>query len=106
LAILAAIRRALDYIIALPTSSVSLAAPPFPFAGLRVVTGNTAPNHFVAPFVARYDERNEIAAAKTKPAKSDHDDELRQLTHGPCPLKSSYTAGRGARASRQFYGVD
>jgi hypothetical protein len=48
---------------------------------LRVVAGNTAPNHFVAPFVA-YDERDEIAAAKAKAAKSDHDDELQQLiTH-------------------------
>jgi hypothetical protein len=26
---------------------------------------------------ARYDERNEITAAKAKPAKSDHDDELK-----------------------------
>jgi hypothetical protein len=54
---------------------------PFPFAGLPVVAGDTALDHFVAPFVAYHDERGEITAAKAKRAKSYHDDELQQLTH-------------------------
>ena len=49
---------------------------PFPFAGLPVVAGDTALDHFVAIFVARHDKRSEIAEAKAKRAKRDHDDEL------------------------------
>jgi hypothetical protein len=73
---------------------------PFPFAGLLIVAGNIAPNHFVAPFVARYDERNEIAAAKAKRAERHHDDELQLLTHGPFPLKSGNAARSGGRRAR------
>src|SRR4029077_19074277 len=51
---------------------------PFPFAGLPVVAGDTALDHFIAPLIARHDERGEVAAAKAKPAKSDHDDDLQQ----------------------------
>jgi len=54
---------------------------PFPFAGLPVVAGDTTLNHFIAPFVACHDERDEIAAAKAKPAKGGNYGELRQLTH-------------------------
>src|ERR1700720_2877704 len=49
---------------------------PFPFAALPVVASDAALDHFVAPFVAGHDERGEIAAAKTKPAKGNHDDHL------------------------------
>jgi hypothetical protein len=51
---------------------------PFPFAGLPVVAGNAALDHFIAPLIARHDERGEIATAKAKPAKGDHDDDLQQ----------------------------
>jgi hypothetical protein len=56
---------------------------PFPFAGPRVVAGDTAPNHLVAPFVARHHERNEIAAAEAKRAERDYNENLQQqLAHG------------------------
>jgi hypothetical protein len=55
--------------------------PPFPFAGPRVVAGDTALNHFIAPFVARHDERGENTAAKAKRAERHEDDELQPLTH-------------------------
>ena len=51
---------------------------PFPFAGLPIVASDAALDHFVAPFVARQDEANEIAAAKAKPAKGNHDNDLQQ----------------------------
>jgi hypothetical protein len=41
-------------------------------------TGDAALDHFVAPFIACDDERGEIAAAKTKPTKANHDDGLQQ----------------------------
>ena len=67
---------------------------PFPFAGLPVVAGDTTLNHFIAPFVACHDERDEVAAAKTKPAKGGHDNELRQLTH-PRPVLFKTGGGKG-----------
>jgi hypothetical protein len=55
---------------------------PFPFAGLLIVASETALDHFVAIFVACYNEGNEIAAAKANRAERHHDDELQQLiTH-------------------------
>jgi hypothetical protein len=54
---------------------------PFPFAGLRIVAGDTALDHFIAPFVARHDERGENTAAKAKRAERYEDDELQPLTH-------------------------
>ncbi len=65
---------------------------PFPFAGVPVVAGDAALDHFVAPFVACHDERGEITAAKAKRAKGPHDDELQQLTHRHA-LSKRYVAG-------------
>jgi hypothetical protein len=62
---------------------------PFPFAGLPIVAGDTAPYHFVAPVVAYHDERNEIAAAETNRAKACHDHELRYLTHRSVSLRQA-----------------
>jgi putative membrane protein len=83
--------------------------PPFPFAGLLIVASGTALDHFVAVFVACHDERNETAAAKAKPAKSDHDDNLQQfITHrnnsgslaifAATRLASSFVSSLAARA--------
>jgi hypothetical protein len=55
--------------------------PPFPFAGLPVVAGDAALDHFVAPAVASDDESGQVATAEAKPAERRHDDELQQLTH-------------------------
>jgi hypothetical protein len=55
-----------------------LAALPFPFAGLLIVTSNTAPNHFTAAFVARHDSRSENTAAKAKCSGGHDDDEFQQ----------------------------
>src|SRR4029077_11421117 len=49
---------------------------PFPFAGLPVVTGDTALDHFVAPPIAGHDEGSEIAAAEAKGAERNHNAEL------------------------------
>jgi hypothetical protein len=54
---------------------------PFPFAGLPVVTGDTALDHFVAPAVACDDKGDQVATAEAKRAERCHDDELQQLTH-------------------------
>jgi hypothetical protein len=55
---------------------------PFPFAGLPVVAGQTALDHFVAPLIARHDEGSDIAAAEAKRAERNHNDDLQQqLTH-------------------------
>jgi hypothetical protein len=51
---------------------------PFPFAGLPVIAGDTALDHFIAPLIARHNERGEIATAKAKRAKSYHDDDLQE----------------------------
>ena len=40
---------------------------PFPFAGVPVVAGDAALDHFVAPLIARHDEGSEVAAAKNVP---------------------------------------
>jgi hypothetical protein len=55
---------------------------PFPFAGVPVVAGDAALDHFVTPPVPRHEEGSKVAAAEAKPTKGDHDDELQQLTHG------------------------
>src|SRR5262245_7132098 len=49
---------------------------PFPLAGLLVVVGKTALNHFVAPLIARHDEGSETAAAEAKRAERHHNAEL------------------------------
>src|SRR6516165_1562014 len=49
---------------------------PFKFAGLPVVVGATALDHFVAEPIARHDECNEVAAAKAKRAERPHNAEL------------------------------
>jgi hypothetical protein len=41
---------------------------PFPFAGLPVVAGDTALDHFVTPLVACRDKGGEVAAAEAKSA--------------------------------------
>jgi hypothetical protein len=91
LPIFAAIRRASLYF---PRLRFLRSFPPFPFAGLRVVAGSTALDHFVAPILVRHDEGGEVAAAKAKRAERHHDDELQLLAHGPTPLKSSTAAGK------------
>jgi hypothetical protein len=54
---------------------------PFPFAGLRVVTGGTAFDHLVA-------ESGEIATAKAECAEGKNDDKFQQrLTHRPVLLR-------------------
>ena len=56
--------------------------PPFPFAGVPVVAGDAALDHFVAPLIAGHDEGSEIAAAEAKRAERHHNDDLQQqLTH-------------------------
>jgi hypothetical protein len=61
---------------------------PFPFAGLRVVTGGTAFDHLVAESDARHDERGEIATAKAECAEGKNDDKFQQrLTHRPVLLR-------------------
>src|SRR6266571_1949888 len=56
--------------------------PPFPFAGLPVVAGNTALDHFVTPLIARHDDGSEVAAAEAKRAERHHNDDLQQqLAH-------------------------
>jgi hypothetical protein len=56
---------------------------PFPFAGLLIVSSDTALDHFVAVFVASHDECDEIAAAKAKCAERDYNENLQQqLAHG------------------------
>src|SRR6266700_403408 len=74
---------------------------PFPFAGVPVVAGDAALNHFVAPFVACHDERGEIAAAKAKRAKGYHDDELQQLAHHSVLIPST----NGPRRAPSIAGV-
>jgi hypothetical protein len=55
---------------------------PFPFAGRPIVAGDAALDHFVAPLIARHDERGEIAAAEAKRAERHHNDDLQQqLAH-------------------------
>ena len=51
---------------------------PFPFAALPVVASDAALDHFVAPFIACHDEAGKVAAAKAKPAKGNHYDDLQQ----------------------------
>jgi hypothetical protein len=51
---------------------------PFPTAGLPVVAGDTALDHFVAPLVARHDEGSEIAAAEAERAERHYNKELQQ----------------------------
>jgi hypothetical protein len=61
---------------------------PVPFAGLRVVAGGTAFDHFVAEFGARHDERGEIATAKAECAQGENDDKFQQrLTPRPVLLR-------------------
>jgi dienelactone hydrolase len=47
---------------------------PFPFAGLPVVAGDTAFDHFVAPPIARHDEGGEVAAAEAKGAEGQNNE--------------------------------
>src|SRR5215472_16385132 len=54
---------------------------PFPFAGVPIVTGDAALDHFAAPLVARHDEGGQVAEAKAKYGERRHDDELQPLTH-------------------------
>ena len=55
---------------------------PFPFAGVPVVAGETALDHFVAPAVARDDGGCQVPDAKAKRAKRHHNDDLQpQLAH-------------------------
>jgi hypothetical protein len=42
---------------------------PFPFAGLPVVAGDAALDHFVAPAVASDDEGGQVATGEAKPAE-------------------------------------
>jgi hypothetical protein len=76
---------------------------PFPFAGLPVVAGDTALDHFVAPLVACDDEGGEVAAAEAKSAESDHDDELQTFTHGVvstiCQSKKRLAVSRNESSS-------
>jgi hypothetical protein len=72
----------------------------FPFAGLPVVAGDSALDHFVAEAVARNEEGDAVAAAKAKRAERRHDDELQQLTHRsssgatPTPAADVYSLGQ------------
>jgi hypothetical protein len=77
-AIFAAIRRASLHF---PCPRFLWRLSPFPFAGLLIVAGDTALNHFVTPFVARHDKCSENTATKAKRAERHDDDELQQLTH-------------------------
>jgi hypothetical protein len=45
-----------------------LAVLPFPFAGLPVIAGDAALNHFIAPLIARHDEGSEVAGAEAERA--------------------------------------
>ena len=49
---------------------------PFPDAGLPVVAGDTALDHFVAPMVACDDEAGEVAAAEAKCPERNHNENL------------------------------
>ena len=51
-------------------------AAPIPFAGLPVVAGDAALDHFVAPMVACDNEAREVAAAEAKRTERHDDDEL------------------------------
>jgi hypothetical protein len=51
---------------------------PFPFAGLPVVAGDTALNHFVPPLITRHDEGREVAAAEAKRAERNHNENLQE----------------------------
>jgi hypothetical protein len=59
---------------------------PFPFAGLPVVAGDAALDHFVTPLIARDDERSEVAAAEAKRAERHHNDDLQQQLAHDRPL--------------------
>ena len=50
---------------------------PFPFAGLPVVAGDMALDHFVASLIARHDEGSEVAAAEAKRCERHHYKDLR-----------------------------
>jgi hypothetical protein len=55
---------------------------PFPFAGVPIVAGDAALDHFIAPLIACDDECGEIPAAEANGAESDHNENLqRQLVH-------------------------
>jgi len=55
---------------------------PFPFAGLPVVAGHTALDHFVAPAVSLNNKRDAVAAAKADGPEHHHNADLQQqLTH-------------------------
>src|SRR5262249_29049382 len=56
---------------------------PFPFAGVPIVAGGAALDHFVPPLIARHDEGSEVAAAEKERAERDHnEDRQEQLAHG------------------------
>ena len=54
---------------------------PFPLAGLPVVAGDSALDHFVAPAVACNNEGDQITTAEAKRSEAGHDHELQQITH-------------------------
>ena len=43
---------------------------PFPFAGVPIVAGDVALDHFVAPLVARHDKGGQVAEAKANAANA------------------------------------
>src|SRR5215468_1174832 len=87
LAIFAAIRRASSRVSSLAADSAGLILKyrrlaPFPFAGVPIVAGDAALDHFVAPLVARHDEGSEVAATEAKRAERHHNEGLQeQLAH-------------------------
>src|SRR5262249_26193382 len=85
LAMFAAIRRDSSWVSGLAADSAGFVLKyrrlaPFPFAGVPIVAGDAALDHFVAPLVARHDEGSEEAATEAKRTEGHQDDELQQLT--------------------------
>src|SRR5262249_31272284 len=87
LAIFAAIRRASSWVSGLAAGSAGFVlkyrrVAPFPFAGVPIVAGDAALDHFVAPLVARHDEGSEVATPEAKRAERHHNEGLQeQLAH-------------------------
>jgi hypothetical protein len=71
-----------------------IGARTIPCAGLPVVTSGAAPDHFVAPLIARHDEGSEVAAAETKGAEPHHNFAIFAAIRRASSLVSNLAADR------------